>query len=67
MFSVGGSHSLCKQMLPRMKPQSWTWSCAGVAGEVSGWKAELLKPFFCRSTQAFFSSPAIASLLQQMN
>ena len=56
MFSVGGSHSLCKWMLPRMKPQSWTRSWAGVAGGVGGWKAELLKPFFCRSTQAFFSS-----------
>ena len=67
MFSVGGSHSLCKWMLPRMKPQSWTRFCAGVVGGVKGWKAELLKPFFCRSTQAFLSSPAIQSLLQQIN
>ena len=46
MFSVGGSHRLCKWMLPRMKPQSWTRSWAGVAGGLGDGRQSCSNPSF---------------------
>lgn len=53
MFSVGGSHRLCKWMLPRMKPQSWTRSWAGVAGGLGDGRQSCSNPSFVGPHIAF--------------